>query len=200
MKKTATLAIALLMFLTSIAQEKAIETESVTLDNLITFIVEHYSVEADSTKTKHLTFLIETYDDDFNTEDGVILKQAFKLLSKRVTENDVITMVTYNYLNGIALNKAKATEVKKLLYAIEHPKMSMTKLEDDGISVAYKYAEEHYIEGAENAVVMIRLPNRKVDVSRATVNTAKNTNSNKGNAVVLSAIALLPELIAIIKD
>lgn len=86
-------------------QEKNIETDVVTIDNLITFIVENYSVKKDSTNTKNITFLIETYADGFNTEDRVILKQAFKLLTKRVTDNDLISIVMYSNYNGVALTK-----------------------------------------------------------------------------------------------
>lgn len=194
-----TIALALMLSIASHSQEKNIETESVTLDNLITFIVEHYSINADSTETKNITFLIETYSDNFNIEDKVTLKQAFKLFSKRVTEDDLISIVVYSNFNGIALNQAKATDVKKLLYVIEHPKSSVKTFEEDGIELAYEFTKENFVEDSENSVVMIRLPNRKPEVSNAT-DTNKKATKRKSNAVVLTAIALLPELIAVIKN
>ncbi|WP_430468031.1 hypothetical protein [Winogradskyella ouciana] len=200
MKRLFTLLLALMMTSASFAQEKNIETESVTLDNLITFIVEHYSVQTDSTETKNITFLIETYADDFNTEDKVILKQAFKLLTKRVTEDDLISIVTYSSFSGIALTQVEATDIKKLLYVIEHPKSSVKTFEEDGIELAYEFAKENFIEDSENSVVMIRIPNRKDEVAKADSKDSNKTTKKKSNAVVLTAIALLPELIAVIKD
>ena len=200
MKTIFTLILAVLIFTASHSQEKNIETESVTLDNLITFIVEHYRVQTDSTETKNITFLIETYADDFNTEDKVILKQAFKLLSKRVTEDDVISIITYSNFSGIALNQAEATDLKKLLYAIEHPKSSIKTFEDDGIELAYEFAKENFMEDADNSVVMIRIPNRKEEVASTDSKDSNKTTKKKSNAVVLTAITLLPELIAVIKD
>jgi hypothetical protein len=101
----------MLSIIPSDAQEKNIETESVALDNLITFIVDHYNSKSDSTETKNITFLIETYSDNFNSEDKVILKQAFKLLSKRLSEVDIISIVTHSHFNGIALNQARAPDI-----------------------------------------------------------------------------------------
>ena len=195
--------IIVLVFMTSTAshsQEKNIETESVTLDNLITFIVEHYAIVTDSTETKNITFLIETYADSFNIEDSVILKQAFKLMSKRFTGRDLISIVTYSNFNGIALNQIKGTDIKKLLYVIEHPKSSVKTFEDDGIELAYEFAKENFIEDSENSVVMIRIPNRKSVVVKTESTEAKITSNKKSNAVVLTALALLPEIIAVIKD
>lgn len=181
-------------------QEKNIETDVVTIDNLITFIVENYSVKKDSTNTKNITFLIETYADGFNTEDRVILKQAFKLLTKRVTDNDLISIVMYSNYNGVALNQVKATDIKKLLYVIEHPKSSVKTLQDDGVEVAYTLTKENFIEAATNAVVMLRLPNRQSHINNATANVPTTQNKKKSNTLVLTAIALLPEIIAVIKD
>ena len=195
-----TTTLALMLSIASHSQEKNIETESVTLDNLITFIVEHYSIQTDSTKTKNITFLIETYADSFNTEDSVILKQAFKLLSKRVTEDDLISIVAYSHFNGIALNQTEATGIKKLLYVVEHPKSSVKTFEDDGIELAYEFAKENFIEDSDNSVVMIRIPNRTTEVVKTESKETKITTNRKSNALVLTAIALLPEIISVIKD
>ncbi|WP_339756499.1 hypothetical protein [uncultured Winogradskyella sp.] len=195
-----TTTLALMLSIASHSQEKNIETESVTLDNLITFIVEHYSIQTDSTKTKNITFLIETYADSFNTEDSVILKQAFKLLSKRVTEDDLISIVAYSHFNGIALNQTEATGIKKLLYVVEHPKSSVKTFEDDGIELAYEFAKENFIEDSDNSVVMIRIPNRTTEVAKTESKETKITTNRKSNALVLTAIALLPEIISVIKD
>ncbi|MFC0604396.1 hypothetical protein [Winogradskyella pulchriflava] len=201
MKTLFTFTLALLISIAVHSQEKTIETESLTLDNFITFIVENYSIQADSTNTKNITFLIETYADNFNTEDKVILKQAFKLLSKRVSESDSISLVMYSNFSGVALNQVNATDVKKLLYVIEHPKSSIQIFEEDGIEAAYELAKENFVEEAENNVVMIRIPNRTVEVANNTdSNKTIKTAEKKSNALVLTAMALLPEIISVIKD
>jgi glycerophosphoryl diester phosphodiesterase len=200
MKTLFTIILVFVLSSTGHSQEKNIETESVKLDNLISFIIENYSIKTDSTQTKNITFLIETYADSFNAEDGVILKQAFKLLSKRVTEDDHISIVMYSSFNGIALKLAQATDLKKLLYTVEHPKSSVKSFEEDGIELAYSFANENFLEDAENSVVMIRIPNRTSEVSEVKTQNINKKVQKKSNAVVLTAIALLPEIISVIKN
>ncbi|WP_369995260.1 hypothetical protein [Winogradskyella sp.] len=189
------------------AQEKNIETESIILENFISYIVEEFEVKEDSIPRRNITFLIETYADDFNVEDRVILKQAFRLISKRLTKKDSLSIVSYSEYSGIMLNRVAATEAKKLLYAIENPKSSIAYLENDGIELAYKIANDAFTEDSENSVVMIRMPNRVVEVveqkkaAKQNINSnTSNNKSNNGSAIMLTAIALLPEIIAVIKD
>lgn len=200
MKSIFTYTLVLVISIACYSQERNIETESVKLDNLITFIIENYSIELDSTETRNITFLIETYADTFNIEDNVILKQAFKLLSKRLNEADVISIVMYSNFNGIALSQANANDLKKLLYVIEHPKTSVKTFEEDGVELAYNFTKENFIEDAENSVVMIRLPNRTQEVSEAKAQDSDKKVKKNSNVLVLTAIALLPEIISVIKD
>lgn len=200
MKSLFTFTLVLVISIACYSQERNIETESVKLDNLITFIIENYSIELDSTETRNITFLIETYADTFNIEDNVILKQAFKLLSKRLNEADVISIVMYSNFNGIALSQANANDLKKLLYVIEHPKTSVKTFEEDGVELAYNFTKENFIEDAENSVVMIRLPNRTQEVSEAKAQDSDKKVKKNSNVLVLTAIALLPEIISVIKD
>lgn len=200
MKSLFTFTLVLVISIACYGQERNIETESVKLDNLITFIIENYSIELDSTETRNITFLIETYADTFNIEDNVILKQAFKLLSKRLNEADVISIVMHSNFNGIALSQANANDLKKLLYVIEHPKTSVKTFEEDGVELAYNFTKENFIEDAENSVVMIRLPNRTQEVSEAKAQDSDKKVKKNSNVLVLTAIALLPEIISVIKD
>lgn len=201
--KLFTLVLALVISLVGFAQEKNIETESVSLENFINFVVEEYEVNTDSIPRRNITFLIETYDDEFNVEDRVVLKQAFKLISRRLTKADSISIVSYSKYNGIILNRTDATKIKKLLYAIENPKSSIKFMEENGIELAYEMADEAFTEDSENSVVMIRIPDRNVEVveKKKLANENRNTlKSNIGSAIMLTAIALLPEIIAVIKD
>lgn len=201
MKKLIVLTLVFIFSVAGFSQEKSIETESVALENLITFIVEHYSISSDSSETKNISFLLETYADDFKTEDRVILKHAFKLLSKRLTDNDLVSIIMYSNYSGIALGLASGSDVKKFLYAIENPKSSIKTLKEDGIELAYEFADENFSENSENSVVIIRIPNKSTEVAKTeSSENITNKSEKKNNAVVLTAIALLPELIAVIKD
>ena len=201
MKTLLTFLLIMSMTFVSPSQELNIQTESVTIDNLLTFVIDYTKAPADSIQNKNTTFLIETYSESFTTEDKVILKQALRLFSNRSGEDDVLSVAMYSALNGIAVNMAETKDLKKLLYAIENPKSSIKTFEDDGIETAYAFTKENFIEDAENTVVMIRIPNRNSNsVVNASSLNAKQSKKKGNNAVVLTAIALLPEIIAVIKN
>ncbi len=198
MKTIFTLMLIIVSVTISTAQEKNIETQSVSIENLIGFIVEHYKLNVeDASEAKNITFLIQASENN-SIEDAVILKQSFKLLSKRLTEDDVISIVTYSGINGVALSQCPSKDIKKILYVINNLKESIKELHEDGIELAYAHAKENFIEDAVNSVVMIRNPNAAKTIVSNAVDT--KTSKKKRNAIMLTAIALLPELIAVIKD
>ena len=200
MKHLIQLVVLLLVTVQLHSQEKTITTESVTLDNLLTFVIDHFENDGES---QNLTFLLKTYDYGFSSEDKFVLKQTFKILSKRLTGDDYVSISTYNSFSGLILKKTSPQDLKKVLYAIEHPKANIDAFATDGIDLAYQYAKESYEDNYENKVIMVRLPERKSEVRNSIANlqpTATVKPRGNGAAVVLSALALLPELISVIKN
>lgn len=184
------------------AQEKIIRTESVTIENLIPFIVEKY---ASTSKEHNITLLFESKNKRFSDEAAVLFKQAVKYLSEQLSEDDALSIISYNALNGIVLDQSSAKNIKKILNALNDFSVNTSFNDEDGITLAYNHAAENYKEGSENTIIMIRNPNGS---SIATVQNVSSTNTlgntaakkSKNNMVLLTAIAVLPELIAIIKD
>lgn len=204
MKNVITVVVMLGLALQLNSQEQKVTTQSVTLENLITHIIENYNVvkdEADSEEaSKHLTFIIETYGNVFNAEDKTLLKQAFKILAKRTSEEDRLSLVAYSKSNGIWLSRVATKDLKKILNAIEYPSKNLKDSESDGISQGYKIANENYSPEGDNTVIMVRLPNRKPKALVQTEQLKPTKNKDNGNAVVLTALTLLPEIIAVIKN
>lgn len=205
MKNRITLVVVLLLTHLATAQEMNIETQSVLIDNLIPFIVETIeSKDEDSDEDpEHYIFLVQTPISDLIAEDKVILKQAFKLISKRLSEIDDISIITYSGFNGIALEKTSSKDLKVVIHAIENLKSNVKELHKDGIGLAYTYAKETMDEDTVSTVVMIRNP--KTMISRSSVAGLANSQavpetSKKSNTVLLTAITLLPQIISVIKD
>ena len=198
MKNQITLVLACLLSYFANAQEMAIETKSVAIENIISYVIENIdrNSEQDSLSLQNMTFLIQSSPNGLSIEDKVILKQAFKLVSKRLSEEDNISIIAYSGINGVALKKTSPKDLKKVMYALENYKSSIKELHEDGIELAYAYAKENFEEDAINTVVMIRNPNAANVI--ATQNTA--TPKKKNNTILITAIALLPEIISVIKD
>lgn len=182
------------------SQEKTITTESVTLDNLLTFVIDHFENDGEP---QNLTFLLKTHVNPFSEEDKFILKQTFKLLSKRLTEDDLISIATYHNYNGIALKKVVPNDFNKIMNTIEYPKENIKAFGTDGIELAYQYVNDTYEFDYENKVIMVKLPERasnRQNIASQLQSTTQAKQKGNGTAVVLSALALLPEIISVIKN
>ncbi|MDT0559428.1 hypothetical protein RM697_12255 [Ichthyenterobacterium sp. W332] len=199
MKLLTTLALSLT--LVGAAQENYIKTNSVSIDDFISYIVDAYPTSEEEQDPRHINFLLQVGKRGFNAEDQVIMKQAFKILSDRLEPDDLITLTVYSKLNGLVLAQENPKDIKTILHAIHTIESTLKETHADGISLAYDYMKEHYSENIEPSVVMVR--NSNVFASNYTINSAvdvKTPKKNESNAVVLTAIALLPELISVIKN
>lgn len=177
-------------------QEKNIETHSIEIENFISYIVENYQKQSED--LYNLTFLVQTGTGGHSLEDKVVLKQAFSLLSKRLPEDNNISILGYSGLNGVALEQNSIKKTKKILYALDNFKSSIKEFHDDGITLAYDYTNEKFENNAINRVIIVRIPNLKNE-STSGISSVKG-EKKKNNAIVLTAIALLPEIISVLKD
>jgi hypothetical protein len=206
MKTLITILFAITIFTTSNAQNQVIETQSVALDDFITFIAENYPMPAENNNnlSRNITFLIQTKRKNLSNETAIILKQAFKFLSKRLNEDDQISIVAYSGINGLVLDKTSPDDIKKIFFVLNDFKSNVNKIKSDGIAFAYEYANNSYEEDMLNSVVMIRNPHPTNSVIASSI-TPEEVNDTvapqKNNSILLlTAITLLPELISIIKD
>jgi len=202
MKSIITLILIAFVITTGIAQEKNIVTKSVQIDNLIPFVIQNFptSNDGDDVEMRNITFLIQVSETDLSIENQVVLKQAFKLLSNRLSEDDLISIVTYSGFNGIALKQTEPSDLKKLLYTINNLKSSVKEFHVDGIELAYNYTNDNFEEEAINTVVMVRNPNASANANTYATPATVKTSKNKNGAVLITAISLLPELISVIKN
>ena len=181
------------------AQEKNIETESILVNDLISFAVNSFNVEEEY--LYNITFLIQTRADELQTETLVMLQQGFKLISERLSEDSELSLITYTHFNGVALEKTNAKELKLILNTLTDLKGNINEFSKDGMNLAYNHAETFYQEEAINLVLIIRnneIPNTK-DIA-ATEEDEKAKKKKKTKAIIGVALAVLPELIGAIKD
>lgn len=202
MKTLFVLILNILCIVPSIAQAQSVNTQSVTIENLIPFVVENYS----SANGKYnITLLVETKSRNFSSEESILLKQAAKYLSEKLSEDDTISIVAYNTLNGVVLNQTPAKNLKKILNVINDFGSNISSKSKDGITQAYTLANENQKANIKNTVLMVRNPNgtsqpSTTDIALGNNNITSTAKKEKGNMVLLTALAVLPELISIIKD
>ncbi|PNQ72916.1 hypothetical protein C1T31_09420 [Hanstruepera neustonica] len=215
MKSLTIILVISLFHLKGYTQEQQVETKSVLLDDFISFIAENYELpsmkseedldeEEDVEPIPHnIVFLIETTNKNPSQEDIILLKQAFRFLAKRLSKNDHVSIIAYSGMNGLVLDKTDPTDTKKTLYALDDIKGQIDKSCRDGIAFAYEYVKKAFESDSNNSVVMIRNPNAANQHYKSSVTSVSQDNikpKGNGTAIVLTAITLLPELIAVIKD
>ncbi len=179
-----------------------IETQSVEINDLISFVVSKYDDE--DIDARNVTFLIQTRDDKVKGENLVMLRQGFKLISERLSEDSKISIVTYSNFNGVALQPTNAKEEKLILHTLNDLKGNIAEFYQDGIALGYQHAETHYDDTMKNTVVMIRMnskaENDVVDVDKQKDDAKKAKKKDRGKVLLATALALLPELIEVIKN
>lgn len=177
------------------AQKKNITTQSVEIDNLISFVVENYKPIKTATKQSKNIVLLVQFNNDLSAENMVVLKQSLKLICSRLTKDDNISILTYSGVNGVVLKQTSVTKIKKILSSIVDFNASIKEMHKDGIDFAYEYADSNFDEDAINSIVMVRNSN-----PTATVSNDNQGKKKRNNAILLTAISLLPEVLAVIKN
>lgn len=199
MKALITLLLSTLIIGTGNTQENNIETKSVDIDNLISFVVDNYSAE--ELKDRNITFLIQVKQDKLNGENLILLRQGFKLISERLSQESKLTIATYSKFNGIALQPTNAKEEKLILHTLNDLKGSIAEFYSDGINLAYQHADQNYEPDMANTLVMIRASHKaKNEIVNVDNEEKKLKKKQKNKALLVTALALLPELINVIKD
>lgn len=226
MKSLVTLSLFLFCFFLQ-GQENILKTESLVIDDFISFIVNNFPASSQdhlvsgTHKPQNLTFLIESGIGNFSIEDEIMLQQGFKILSSRLHNTDKLSIAVYSGQNGLLLNQESPIQLKKILHVLSHVPSNIIIPFKDGIGDTYALAQKNLNVNSTNTLIFLRssakevpaipLANSKsghklqsnnfVDVNAEDNVTNKRLDKPKnGSIVLLTAITLLPELIQIIKD
>ncbi|PHS03927.1 MAG: hypothetical protein COA88_14745 [Kordia sp.] len=199
MKNFAT-ALLLFAFIVMNAQTETmdIKTSSVTVDNLIEFIVNDFEYNIETGIKSNITLVVETKNYTISRDKKFFLKQAIHLMSKRLNSYDKISVISYNKNNGVVFKPISVSNKDGMLNKIMRFKV---KKHNDlfGIDLAYSMAKEHYEDNGRNLVIIVR--DGENFVAGLEIDTQ---NEGEGRVVktgvVISALGLLPGLINAIKN
>ena len=83
-----------------------------------------------------------------------LLKSAFKLLVNQLRETDKVSIVVYAGAAGVVLKPTSGTNKEKILNALNRLEAGGSTAGGEGIELAYKLAEKHFVKGGNNRVIM----------------------------------------------
>ena len=102
----------------------------------------------------NLVFLLDV-SGSMNSEDKLpLLQKSFRMLAEELTEKDRVSIVTYASSNKVVLEGVSGDNKQTIVDALESLEAYGSTNGGNGIQTAYALAEEYFIEGGNNRVIL----------------------------------------------
>lgn len=102
----------------------------------------------------NIVFLIDTSGSMFADNKLPLVQESFKILQEQLTDKDTVSIVTYAGDWNVLLNGAKGSDHEEILEALESLEAYGGTNGEGGILKAYDIAEENFIEGGNNRIIL----------------------------------------------
>ncbi|MCM1121535.1 MAG: von Willebrand factor type A domain-containing protein [Eubacterium sp.] len=106
------------------------------------------------TPASNLVFLLDVSGSMYSDDKLPLLQESFALLAENLTPKDKVSIVTYAADDRIVLEGARGNETRKIIKAVDSLKAGGGTYGSKGIETAYRLAEENYIEGGNNRIIL----------------------------------------------
>ena len=111
-------------------------------------------IAQDKRPPSNFVFLIDVSGSMQPPERLPLIKQALRQLVKKMTENDRVAIVVYASDAGIKLESTSCSQKEKILQAIDELDAGGSTAGAAGIQTAYGVAQENFIKGGVNRVLL----------------------------------------------
>ena len=111
-------------------------------------------IEQNETPASNIVFLIDSSGSMSSYDKLPLVQSAFSMLAEQLTDKDRISIVTYAGSSQTVLQGAKGSEKDEILEALYSLNASGSTNGEGGINSAYELAEEYFIEGGNNRVIL----------------------------------------------
>lgn len=104
--------------------------------------------------SSNIVFLLDVSGSMDEPDKLPLVQKAFLMLTENLNENDRISIVTYAGEDSIVLEGARGDETRKISSAIENLTAGGSTAGAAGIETAYELAEDYFIKGGNNRVIL----------------------------------------------
>jgi len=111
-------------------------------------------IASDRRGATNIVFLIDVSGSMRDENKLPLVKEAMAMLVEQLGEDDRMSIVTYAASTGVRLEPICGDEHEKILTAIDGLIAGGSTHGSAGIQLAYKLAEEHFVEGGVNRVIL----------------------------------------------
>ena len=116
--------------------------------------IKGYEVPKAERPAANLVFLVDVSGSMHSLAKLPLLKNALKLMTRQLTERDRVSMVVYAGSSGVVLEPTSGDEQAKILGALEQLQAGGSTNGASGIRLAYRMAEQGFIDGGINRVML----------------------------------------------
>ena len=121
----------------------------------IAFIrVKTQDIDKSDLPDSNLVFLIDTSGSMGSDDKLPLLKQSLNMLTDQLDANDTISIVTYAGTSRVNLEGESGANKQKIKNSINSLRAGGSTAGGQGIQTAYSIAQEYYIEGGNNRVIL----------------------------------------------
>ncbi|MCB1417939.1 MAG: VWA domain-containing protein [Notoacmeibacter sp.] len=121
---------------------------------LMHIAIKGYDVQPETRPQANLVFLVDVSGSMNDPDKLPLLKTSFRLLLDKLDANDTVSIVTYAGQAGVALKPTKASDKSAILAAIDALGAGGSTAGAAGINTAYQLAEENFVKGGVNRVML----------------------------------------------
>lgn len=111
-------------------------------------------VPTDQLPPSNLVFLIDVSGSMFSPDKLPLVKAGLKLLVEELRPQDQVSMVVYAGAAGLVLPSTSGKDKKKIIAALDKLEAGGSTAGGAGIKLAYKVAEENFLDGGNNRVIL----------------------------------------------
>ncbi|WP_298137646.1 von Willebrand factor type A domain-containing protein [Flavobacterium sp.] len=111
-------------------------------------------IETDNLPASNMVFLIDVSGSMSDMNKLPLLKESLKILVKQLRNEDKISMVVYAGAAGLVLPPTSGKDKKIIIDALDKLQSGGSTAGGAGIELAYKVAQENFIKGGNNRVIL----------------------------------------------
>jgi Ca-activated chloride channel family protein len=112
------------------------------------------NIPTESLPASNLVFLIDVSGSMSDANKLPLLKQSLKILVNELRKKDKVAIVVYAGAAGMVLPPTTGDEKQTIIYALEKLNAGGSTAGGAGIELAYKLAQENFIKGGNNRVIL----------------------------------------------
>ena len=145
------------------------------------------SIDKTELPPSNLVFLLDVSGSMNSPQKLPLLKRAFKMLVNELRPNDRVAIVVYAGAAGKVLDSTFGNKKTKILDALEKLSAGGSTAGGAGIKLAYKIAEQNFIGGGNNRIILATDGDFNVGVS-STAEMERLVEQKRENGVFISVL------------